>query len=94
MEKIYMDYSATTPVDAQVVELMFKYYTQSFGNPSSIHSFGGEVRKAIEGARKQVADLIGANASEITFTSGGTESDNLAIQGAARAKAKQGKHLI
>lgn len=94
MKRIYLDHSATTPVDTQVAHLMMKYLTEQYGNASSVHSFGREVKKAVEEARAQVADLIGAAPKEITFTSGGTESDNLAIQGAARARSKQGKHLI
>ncbi|HHV63980.1 MAG TPA: cysteine desulfurase NifS [Peptococcaceae bacterium] len=94
MKYIYLDHSATTPVDPEVAELMMKYYVEYYGNPSSVHYFGRQVKKALEEARSQVADFIGANVSEITFTSGGTEADNLAIQGAARAQAKKGKHLI
>ena len=94
MKRIYLDHSATTPVDPQVAELMMVYFTEYYGNPSSVHSFGRQVHKAIDEAREQVASLIGANPSEITFTSGGTEADNLAIQGAARASVKKGTHLI
>ncbi|MCM1564407.1 MAG: cysteine desulfurase NifS [Dehalobacter sp.] len=94
MKRIYLDHSATTPVDPQVAELMTVYFTEYYGNPSSVHSFGRQVHKAIDEAREQVASLIGANPSEITFTSGGTEADNLAIQGAARANVKKGTHLI
>jgi cysteine desulfurase len=94
MKRIYLDHSATTPVDPQVAELMMVYFTEYYGNPSSVHFFGRQVHKAIDEAREQVASLIGANASEITFTSGGTEADNLAIQGAAKATAKKGTHLI
>lgn len=94
MRRIYLDHSATTPVDPQVAELMMKYFVEYYGNPSSVHLFGREVRKALDEARSQVADLIGADTSEIAFTSGGTEADNLAIQGAAKARVKKGKHLI
>ncbi|NBJ14945.1 MAG: cysteine desulfurase NifS [Dehalobacter sp. 4CP] len=94
MKRIYLDHSATTPVDPQVAELMMVYFTEYYGNPSSVHSFGRQVHKAIDEAREQVASLIGANPSEITFTSGGTEADNLAIQGGTRARAKKGTHLI
>lgn len=94
MNRIYLDHSATTPVDPQVAELMMKYLVDCYGNPSSVHSFGREVRKALDEARSQVASFIGANPSEITFTSGGTEADNIAIQGAARARQKKGKHII
>lgn len=94
MKRIYLDYSATTPVDLEVAALMMKYYTEKFGNPSSAHSFGREVKQAIEEARGQVAELIGATPEEITFTSGGTEADNLAIIGTAKAMRAKGKHLI
>lgn len=94
MNRIYLDHSATTPTDPEVAELMMKYYVESYGNPSSVHSFGREVRKGIEEARTQVASLIGAEPKEIIFTSGGTEADNLAIQGAAKAQLKKGKHII
>jgi len=94
MKRIYLDHSATTPVDPQVAELMLKYYLEYYGNPSSVHFFGRQVKKALEEARIQVASLIKADPTEITFTSGGTEADNLAIQGAARARASKGKHLI
>lgn len=95
MRKVYLDHSATTPVRPEVAELMMTYLTTHYGNPSSIHSFGREAKKALETAREQVASLIGAdNPSEIIFTSGGTEADNLAILGVAYAYAKKGKHLI
>ncbi len=94
MKRIYLDHSATTPVDPQVAELMMKYFVDYYGNPSSVHYYGREVRKALDEARTQVATLIGANPAEIAFTSGGTEADNLAIQGAAKAKLKKGNHLI
>jgi cysteine desulfurase len=94
MKHIYLDHSATTPVDPEVAQLIMKYYLEYYGNPSSVHFFGRQVKKALEEAREQVAALIGAKAAEITFTSGGTEADNLAIQGAARSRTKKGKHLI
>ncbi|MEA4924663.1 MAG: cysteine desulfurase NifS [Syntrophomonadaceae bacterium] len=94
MSKIYMDHSATTPVDPEVARVMVSYLTNSFGNPSSIHKYGNEARVAIEKARKQVAALIGANPEEIVFTSGGTESDNMAIIGAAYTYQNRGRHLI
>lgn len=94
MRKVYLDHSATTPVDPEVASLMMTYYTEKYGNPSSIHSFGQEAKQALEEARRQVADFIGAKPEEIIFTSGGTEADNLAIIGATKAYQKKGKHLI
>lgn len=94
MKRIYFDHSATTPVDEEVAKLMLEYMTEKFGNPSSIHSFGREVHKAVDEARNHVAALIGANVNEIFFTSGGTEADNLALKGVALANRKKGNHII
>lgn len=94
---IYLDYSATTPIDERVVTEMLKYMgpQSNFGNPASrSHSFGWEAEAAVENARKQVADLVGANPKEIVFTSGATESDNLAIKGVAHFYKKRGKHIV
>jgi cysteine desulfurase len=94
MRRIYLDHSATTPVDLEVATLMMTYYTEKYGNPSSVHGFGREAKQALEEARRQVAELIGATPQEVTFTSGGTEADNLAILGTAEAMRNKGKHLI
>lgn len=94
MEHVYFDHAATTPVDERVLQKMLPYFTDNFGNPNSQHWFGRRSVTAVDEARDTVASLIGAKPSEIYFTSGGTESDNWAIRGAAHARAKKGKHLI
>ena len=94
MRKVYFDHSATTPVHPAVAEEMMQYITGNFGNPSSVHSFGREARKAVEAAREKVARGIGARTEEIVFTAGGTESDNMAIRGVARANRERGNHII
>jgi len=94
MRQIYLDHNATTPVDALVLEAMLPCYREAFGNPSSAHTLGRAARVRLDQAREQVAALIGAYPAEITFTSGGTESDNLAITGAARALKDKGNHII
>ncbi|MDZ7260866.1 MAG: cysteine desulfurase NifS [candidate division KSB1 bacterium] len=93
VRRIYFDHSATTPVDPRVLEEMLPYFCEKFGNASSIHAFGREGKVALEEARERVARLINASASEIYFTSGGTESDNLALKGLAFAEENR-KHLI
>ncbi|MBI4469578.1 MAG: cysteine desulfurase, partial [Acidobacteria bacterium] len=92
--RIYLDNSATTPVDPEVIQAMLPFLSQDFGNASSVHGFGQRARSALESARNQVARLIGATAGEIIFTSGGTEADNLAIKGSAEALREQGRHII
>lgn len=94
MRKVYLDYSATTPVKKEVLETMLPYFSEEFGNPSSLYEIGAEVKKALGKARKQVAELINADEKEIFFTSGGTESDNWAILGVADTKKAKGKHII
>lgn len=91
---VYLDYNATTPCDPQVLEAMLPYFTQHFGNAASTHPQGWTAAAAVEKARGQVAQLIGATAQEIVFTSGATEADNLAIKGVYEAYANKGKHLI
>lgn len=86
---IYLDHNGTTPVAAEVAEAMRPYLTQHFGNPSSSTPQGKLARSAVDAAREQVAELIGAHPDEVTFTSGGTESNNLAIRGAARVASRR-----
>ncbi|MDI6776941.1 MAG: cysteine desulfurase NifS [Syntrophales bacterium] len=94
MRKIYLDYAATTPMHPQVLQAMLPYFTNAFGNPSSIHSYGQEARRAVEEARERVAELIGARADEIIFTCGGTEADNFALKGTFYANKQKGNHII
>ena len=94
MRRVYLDHAATTPMRPEVLEAMMPYFGERFGNPSSIYSFGRKGRKAIEEAREKVAALLGAEAREIIFTSGGTESDNMAIKGVAFANRDRGGHII
>lgn len=94
MKKVYLDHNASTPVHPDVIEAMTPYWRDVFGNASSVHQFGQQARKAIEDAREKTARFIGANPQEIIFTSGGTESDNLAVKGAAYACRAKGRHII
>ena len=94
MKKIYLDYNATTPIDREVAEAMQPYLTEYFGNPSSIHEYGIITKKAIEKARKQLADLLNCSPEEIIFTGGGTESNNYSIKGSAFYLKDKGKHII
>lgn len=95
MNKIYLDHAATTPVHPEVIQAMLPYYTDFYGNPSSVYSAAQKAAAAVAEARESVARLIGAaQPQEIIFTSGGTEADNLAIKGVAMARANQGKHII
>ena len=94
MRRIYLDHAATTPTRPEAVEAMLPYFTDGFGNPSSIYSYGQEARGAIEEARTRVAELIGARSEEIVFTSGGTEADNSALKGVAYASEHKGNHII
>ncbi|HJR61489.1 MAG TPA: IscS subfamily cysteine desulfurase [Vicinamibacterales bacterium] len=92
---IYLDYHATTPVDPRVLDAMLPYFTERFGNPASRqHAYGWQAQDAVERARSQVAELIGATAGEIVFTSGASESNNLAIKGAAHALREKGDHVV
>lgn len=92
--RVYLDNSATTPVDKEVFEAMIPFLTEKFGNASSIHFFGQEARAAVDRARHQVAGLVNSRPNEIIFTSGGTEANNLAVRGLVEANDKYGKHII
>ncbi|OPY49383.1 MAG: putative cysteine desulfurase 2 [Methanosaeta sp. PtaU1.Bin055] len=94
MKRIYMDHASTTPMAPEVIEAMAAAFVEIFGNASSLHQPGLSARAALEEARERVAGLIGAEAGEVYFTSGGTESDNLAIRGAALANRDRGRHII
>ena len=91
---IYMDNSATTPVKKEVLEAMLPYFTEKYGNPSSVYSLGSQSKVAVEEAREKIAKAIGANPREIFFTAGGSEADNWAIKGVAYANRKKGNHII
>jgi cysteine desulfurase len=94
MRRVYLDNSATTPVDPRVVEAMLPYLTEKFGNASSVHFYGQEARAAVDRARREVAALVGARPNELVFLSGGTEANNLAVRGALESAAEHGRHLI
>ncbi|MBI5369885.1 aminotransferase class V-fold PLP-dependent enzyme [Candidatus Uhrbacteria bacterium] len=94
MPSVYLDHAATTPLDPRVLEVMLPYLKDRFGNPSSFHTLGKQAKDAIDEARSSIAEILGARPDELLFTSSGTESDNLAVLGYARANQKTGKHLI
>src|SRR3990172_713236 len=92
--QIYMDHAATTPVNPKVLEAMLPYFSERYGNPSSVYTLAQEARKAIDEARESVAGVLGGKSGEIIFNSGGTESDNTALRGAAFALKPDGNHII
>jgi cysteine desulfurase len=94
MKRIYLDYAATTPTDPEVVKAMLPYFTDSFGNPSSLYSYGQDNKAVLDEAREKIAAAIGAHSDEIIFTSGGTEADNTALAGVAWANKGRGNHII
>ena len=94
MNQIYLDYNATTPLDPQVLEEMLPYFRNDYGNPSSIHSFGNKAKSVIDLARDRIAALVNCRPKEITFTAGGSESNNYAIKGIAYSQREKGNHLI
>ncbi len=94
MKRIYLDYAATTPTHPEVIKAMTPYFTESFGNPSSIHSYGQEAKDDVERGRSKVATLIGAKNDEIVFTGSGTEADNFAVKGVAWSRQARGNHII
>src|SRR5213078_816348 len=94
MRRVYLDHSATTPVDRRVAEAMLPFLTEKFGNPSSVHFYGQEARAAVDRARREVAALTGARPNEIVFLSGGTEANNLAIRGLCEQQRERGRHVI
>src|SRR6266540_6713735 len=93
-KRIYLDNNATTPLHPQVLEALLPFYRENFGNPSSIHWAGREVKGAVEKARENVAYLVNCDPSEVVFTSSGTEADNMAIKGVAAALRNKGNHII
>ncbi|MEC9290671.1 MAG: aminotransferase class V-fold PLP-dependent enzyme, partial [Chloroflexota bacterium] len=91
---VYLDHAGTTPLDAKVLEAMIPYFSQHFGNPSSLHTVGQEARYALDEARERVAGVLNCRPREVVFTGGGTESDNAAIHGVATALHETGNHII
>ncbi|MFA6097818.1 MAG: aminotransferase class V-fold PLP-dependent enzyme, partial [Candidatus Paceibacterota bacterium] len=94
MNKIYLDYAATTPTDKEVLDAMMPYFSEKFGNPASIHSFGQEALEAVDKARAQIAEFLHCSPREIIFTSGATESNNMAIKGTLKASQNKDAHII
>src|SRR5918997_1438733 len=94
VRRVYLDHSATTPVDRRVVEAMLPFLLEKYGNASSVHHFGQEARAAVDRARREVSALVGARPNELVFLSGGTEANNLAIRGVAEQNAAHGRHII
>ena len=93
-KQIYLDHAATTPMDPRVLEAMEPYFGPEYGNPSSIYSIAQRAKQALDEAHSDVAEILGCTPEEIIFTSGGTESDNLAILGVARANKGKGRHIV
>ncbi|MFH1126091.1 MAG: cysteine desulfurase NifS [Candidatus Altiarchaeota archaeon] len=94
MKRIYLDHAATTPVNPDVLEAMKPYFSLNYGNASSLHSYGVEAKEAVENSRNMVGKALNCSPEEVVFTSGGTESNNLALQGAAMANKEKGRHII
>ncbi|GAG38263.1 unnamed protein product, partial [marine sediment metagenome] len=94
MKGAYLDHASATPVRKEVLEAMLPFFNEQFGNPSNVYDMGSKVKEAIEEARTNVANLMGAKPAEIVFTSSGAEANNLAIKGVAFAKQKKGNHII
>src|SRR6476661_317563 len=92
--RVYLDNSATTPVDREVLEAMMPFFTDTYGNASSIHFYGQQARSAVDSARHHVPELLNSRPNELFFTSGGTESNNLAVRAFAEANQHHGKHII
>jgi len=94
VEKVYLDHNATTPTDPRVIEAMIPYLKEGWGNSSSLHHFGREALQGLEDSRERIASYLNCRPDEIYFTSGGTESDNLAVKGIAYAQREKGRHII